>query len=336
MLVVQNFVTCTIAVEFASFALMLHAQNLDGSASARLDVSRSHHASADGDSVLSPKETKVFITDAETIQEKEAEDDRLAQQYIYKTVGVKPLALYVWRPEKPQADGKAPAIVLFHGGGFKSGNYTQFREQARYFASRGMVAVSVNYRLTSEQGVKIEDCVEDAKSAMRWVRHHAVKLGVDPARIAAGGGSAGGFLAVVTLMFEDINAHTDPPGVSANPDALVLFNPAFCDRGTEDGKPSRRDPEGKGDLKKYIAPHQPPCICFYGSADPFLSGAILFQEAYKKAGNRCEIVTYKGETHRFFNKDKYRELTLAEADTFLVSLGWLRKEAKKTSSDDAE
>ncbi len=55
-----------------------------------------------------------------------------------------------------------------------------------------MVALSAEYRLTPE-GVCVSDCVSDAKSAVRWIRRHAAEFGVDPNRIAAGGGSAGGF-----------------------------------------------------------------------------------------------------------------------------------------------
>lgn len=255
-------------------------------------------------------------------------DDPSATKHIYKTVGGKSLALYVWHPEGHKVDAKVPGIVLFHGGGFKNGNYAQFSGQAKYFASRGMVALSVTYRLISEPGVKIEDCVEDAKSAMRWVRANAAKLGIDPERLVAGGGSAGGYLAAATLLQDGINAKTDPEGVSAKPNAMVLFNPAFGSGRGENGGPDPRDPEGKGDLRKYVKAGQPPCINFYGTEDTLLPDAKRFQEVYQKAGNRCEIITYPGETHSFFNKPKYLPLTLAEADKFLVSIGWLKKKAE--------
>ncbi len=252
-------------------------------------------------------------------------DDPSATKHIYKTVGGKSLALYVWQPEGHTADARVPGIVLFHGGGFRGGDYTQLIEQAKYFASRGMVAVSVTYRLTSEPGVKVEDCIEDAKSAMRWVRANAAQLGIDPDRLASGGGSAGGALAAATLLVDFANAKTDPKGVSAKPNAMVLFNPAFGSGRGEAGIHDRHDPEGKGDLRKYVKAGQPPCINFYGTEDDLLPDGRRFQEAYQKAGNRCEIITYPGETHGFFNKPPYTKKTLAEADKFLVSIGWLKK-----------
>lgn len=249
-----------------------------------------------------------------------------ATRHVYKTVGRKKLDLFVLTPAGHAADAKAPAVVFFHGGGFKSGSAAQFKEQAKYLASRGMVAMSVEYRLTKERGVMIEDCIEDAKSAMRWVRANAGKVGIDPDRIAAGGGSAGGYLAASTLLQEDCNATTDPPGVSAKPNALILFNAALggavSARAEANKGRTRGDPE-KGMLVEYVKADQPPCINFFGTEDPFLTEAKEFQAAYQKAGNRCEIVTYEGQGHGFFNKNEYREKTLAETDAFLVELGWL-------------
>lgn len=244
--------------------------------------------------------------------------------YIYKTIGKDNLDLHVDAPKGHNADAKVPAIVLFHGGGFKAGSVNQFLQQANRLAARGMVAIRVRYRLTSSSGVQIIDCVEDAISAMRWVRANSGKLGIDPDRIAAGGGSAGGYLAAASLLMDHVNAKTDPAGVSAKPNALVLFNPAFGNRVREAGV-DPRDPDGKGNLLQYVKPDQPPMIQFFGTEDPLLPRAREFMDVCKKAGNRCELVTYEGVGHSFFNKDKYLGLTLAEADKFLVGLGWLSK-----------
>ena len=272
-------------------------------------------------------------TPADKPGRKEGGGDGIRSSYIYKTVGKDKLQLFVDTPKGHKADAKVPAIVLFHGGGFKSGSEKQFERQAAYLADRGMVAIRVRYRLTRDPGVEIKDCVEDAISAMRWVRANAGKLGVDPDRIAAGGGSAGGYLSVATLMIDFINTKTDPAGVSAKPNAMVLFNPAFGRRKKGEGA-DPQDPQGlgdfeaKGELSQYVKPNQPPMIQFFGTEDPFLPGARLFIEAYKKAGNRCELLTYEGEGHSFFNKDKYFHLTIAETDKFLVGLGWLEKKPK--------
>lgn len=191
-----------------------------------------------------------------------------------------------------------------------------------------LATLRVRYRLTRDPSVKIQDCVEDAISAMRWVRANAGKLGIDPERIAASGGSAGGYLSAATLLVDHINAKTDPAGVSAKPNAMVLFNPGFGNREQDGADP--RDLDGKGNLLSYVKPGAPPTIIFHGKADTTVPFATVeaFTAVMKKAGNRCELLGYEGEGHSFFNKGKYCDLTIAETDRFLVSLGWLDKKAE--------
>ena len=283
---------------------------------------------ANGDGVLTLEEGKAFKKNADAPDAKDSRGDGLHSSYIYKTVGKYKLELFVDSPQGHKADAKVPAIVLFHGGGFKSGSEIQFERQAKYLAERGMVAIRVRYRLISQKGVEITDCVEDAISAMRWVRANVGKLGVDPDRIAAGGGSAGGYLSVATLLIEHINAKTDPAGVSAKPNALVLFNPGFGNREKDGADP--RDPDGQGNLVNYVKPNQPPTIIFHGKDDTTVPFATVeaFTAVMKKAGNRCELVGYEGVGHSFFNKDKYCQLTIAETDKFLTGIGWLKKKAE--------
>ena len=120
---------------------------------------------------------------------------------IYKTVGDQRLKMLVDKPADWQASDKRPAIVFFFGGGWVGGNVGQFQRHCTYLASRGMVGIRVDYRVMpkGDSGPPVM-CVADAKSAMRYVRSHAGELGVDPERIAVGGGSAGGHLAAFTSM----------------------------------------------------------------------------------------------------------------------------------------
>lgn len=132
------------------------------------------------------------------------------EEYTYKTVGKRALKLYVTRPAGWKASDSRPAIVFFHGGGWVGGAPGQFTEHAKYFASRGMVAVQVQYRLLDRKRADPPTtCVQDAKSAMRWVRSHAEKLGVDPNRIASAGGSAGGHLAAFVGMVDGMDDPQD-------------------------------------------------------------------------------------------------------------------------------
>src|SRR4051812_43363003 len=150
------------------------------------------------------------------------------EERIYKKIGSQELKLFILKPPGWQAQKQFPAIVLFHGGGWVGGKPDQLGTQASYFARRGMVSVLVQYRLL-EKGAKKPPtvCVQDAKSAMRWVRAHATELGLNPQRIAAGGGSAGGHLAAFVSMVNGLDDPGDDQTVSPRANALVLFNPVF-------------------------------------------------------------------------------------------------------------
>ena len=271
--------------------------------------------------------SKTRITNAEAPQN--------GTRHIYKTVGETELPLYVFQNQQIQAKGKRPAVVFFFGGGWTGGSPVQFEKQCEHFAKRGMVAITVEYRVSSRHPVKIDDCIEDAKSAMRWVRSHAEDLGIDPNRIAAAGGSAGGHLAACTAVMEEFNASSDDKSISAKPNALILFNPALAIAWDERMPESVRaiaEQKMKGrshapiqDVSPltYASTKQPPCIIFFGTEDRLLEGARLYQEDSKKSGNLCEIVTYEGQGHGFFNRGEHYDLTLEAADTFLVDCGWL-------------
>ena len=125
---------------------------------------------------------------------------------VYKTVGEIELKAWIFNPPKHEVSHEQPAIVFFFGGGWRSGMPEQFTKHCEYLATRGMVAMTVDYRVFSRHKASPYDCVEDAKSAIRWIRENAQKLGVDPDRIVAAGGSAGGHLAASTATIVDEDA----------------------------------------------------------------------------------------------------------------------------------
>ena len=117
---------------------------------------------------------------------------------FYKKTKQADLAIHVHFPPAWKKEDKRPAIAFFFGGGWTSGTVKQFEPQAAYLASRGMVAARTDYRVKSRHNVTPDACVEDAKSAVRWLRQNAAMLGIDPDRIVASGGSAGGHIAACT------------------------------------------------------------------------------------------------------------------------------------------
>ncbi|MBL9189699.1 MAG: alpha/beta hydrolase [Opitutaceae bacterium] len=264
-----------------------------------------------------------------------------ARAETYKTIGETKLSLHIFEPPADSAFPKTnrPAIVFFFGGGWTSGSPAQFEPHCRALAARGMVAITADYRVASRHQVKPTACVADAKSALRYVRSHAARLGIDPKRIAAGGGSAGGHLAAAIATLPDFDEPTEDRKISSVPDALVLFNPALVLAEMEglklEGFGTRVPEERLGTTPKKISPAHhvkkgtPPAIIFHGKADttvPYAT-AEAFARVMQAAGNRCELVGYEGQPHGFFNHGRgdgtsYRD-TLARTDAFLVSLGWI-------------
>ncbi|MBP88887.1 MAG: lipase [Planctomycetaceae bacterium] len=254
----------------------------------------------------------------------------IGKAHVYKEVGEGSLTLYVTKPADWQADDKCPAIVFYHGGAWVGGAPGQFTEHSKYLASRGMVCVQVQYRLLDKKNNDPPQiCVEDAKSAMRWVRSRAGELGIDPLRIASAGGSASGHLAAFVGMVEGGDASTDDKSVPAKSNAMVLFNAVF------DNGPGGWGSKRVGDHYKEFSPFHnvsnddPPALVFLGSDDKLIpvKTAYDFQSMMKKEKVRCEVMIFDGQPHGFFNHgragNKYYYETVLAMDKFLASLGWL-------------
>jgi len=290
---------------------------------------------------LSPAQEQQPARKSPTADKIEPPQFEGARTEIYKTVGDVKLALYIFEPAGHKPDDRRPAIVFFFGGGWTSGTPKQFEQHCRYLASRGMVAMTADYRVSSRHGTLAVKCVEDAKSAIRWVRANAKRLGIDPKRIAAGGGSAGGHIAACAGVVEDFDAPDEDKSVSSVPNALVLFNPAVVlgrMKGQEAVKAERleRIENRLGTKPENLSPAHhvgkgaPPTLILHGKADNVVAyrTAETFAETMKEAGNRCELVGYEGEGHGFFNfgrgDNAYFIATTKEMDKFLVSLGWLK------------
>jgi len=249
-----------------------------------------------------------------------------AETHTYKTVLNRDLKLFFEKPADWSATDKRPAIVFFFGGGWVSGSPEQFRPQSEYLASRGMVGVRAEYRTVAKGGKEPPvPCVQDAKSAMRWIRAHAEQLGIDPHRIATAGGSAGGHLAAFTGMVPGLDAPGDDLKVSPAGNAQILWNPVF------DNGPGEWGSGVVGDRYKEFSPahnitsNAPPTLVFLGTDDRLIPVATAkrFEEGMKNVGVRCETVFYEGQAHGFFKREPYFSQTLQAADQFLTSLGWL-------------
>jgi acetyl esterase len=269
------------------------------------------------------------------------------EPHIYKKIDGRELRLYVFKPHDWKASDQRPAMVFFHGGGWSGGGPIAFMRQSEYLATRGMVAVSVEYRLLEKNQAETPFiCMHDAKSALRWVRSHAKELGIDATRIGAGGGSAGGHLSAFLGLVAGYDDPADDLKVSPKPAALVLFNPFVgYKRGAtpvaEDRILTRFGAKGQEFLMSTPANHvtknAPPTVIFHGAEDTTvpLTQVQSFADDMKKAGARCDLVVFPGEAHSFFNHGKAYYETVIGMDKFLASLGWLKGPPTMTVPADA-
>lgn len=251
------------------------------------------------------------------------------ETFVYRSVGGKQLELRVQRPQghRPHEHPR-PALVLFHGGGWTSGSPVQFARQANWLTTQtGVIVIAVQYRTKAlAAGSSPLEGASDASAALCWVRDHAGELGIDPLRIAAGGGSAGGQLAVATTL---PGAATVPEcgGTAPAPAALLLLNPVLDLSRYEDSKHFNRSLVAVSPLQAMHKP-LPPTLILQGTADttaPLATTRRFVLRAEALGSKQVELVEFPGRVHGFFNNEENGDLeqSMREVKRFLDRLGWL-------------
>jgi acetyl esterase/lipase len=217
----------------------------------------------------------------------------LSEKILYKHTPQEDMYLYLLRPEG-KTKHALPAIVYFTGGGWVNGGVEFQIPNAAWFRDHGIIGITADYRVKSRHGTTPLECIEDAKSAIRYVRAHASELGVDPGKIIAAGGSAGGHIAACTVI-DGGDAPGEDTKISSKPNALVLHNPVLGEGFGMDF--FKAHPEFSPIT--HIKPGWPPVILSNGTKDnttPFES-AEKFTRLMKEAGNVCELIAVKDADH---------------------------------------
>lgn len=249
------------------------------------------------------------------------------KQIVYKQIDTVSLMMDIYFPPEGNPSESYPAMVFFFGGGWNGGAVDQFEEHAKYFASRGIVCLLADYRVKTRQKATPFESLKDAKSAVRYIRENAQKYNIDPSKIIASGGSAGGHLAAATAIIEAFDDENDDLSISCIPNALVLFNPVI------DNGPGGYGFERIGSEYKDFSPlHNisegaPPTLFMVGTQDHLIPvvTAQYYKTVMETVGSRCDLILYEGKGHGWFNYrdlEEYKKTVLA-ADRFLISLGYL-------------
>lgn len=251
----------------------------------------------------------------------------------YKTVGERQLKLHLFKPKGWSADDQRPAHVVIHGGGWRSNNATRFYPYANSLVDQGYVGISVEYRLASrdqkqDNATTVFDCVKDARAAIRYIRANADELGIDPTRIAVGGGSAGAHLALSTALFDDIDHADEDQKISCRPDALILYF-AVLDTSPEGYGNAFVGPRWKElSPRHHIRKNMPPTLIFHGDNDRVAKMPILndFVKRLKDNDVPHQLILEKGGTHGHLNADmKLFDVAITQTQDFLSQNGFDKK-----------
>jgi acetyl esterase/lipase len=264
-----------------------------------------------------------------------ASDDRAPPSFVYREASDRQLRAFVTLPDDVAT--RRPAILLFHGGGWKIGEPAWTFDRAKEFAQKGLVAISIEYRLSND-GLSPVEAVEDACAAFAWAREQAGRFGIDVRRVAGYGISAGGHLAASAAMLPSVKGK--PIGARERPNALLLFSPALNMAKDEyfqglmagHGKPASYSPA------EFVRRDLPPTLVIQGEKDSIVrtDHARAFCAAAEMAGARCSIKVYPNVGHLLTRNlaVQYKDFDsdpagLADArkreDAFLVSIGFARE-----------
>jgi acetyl esterase/lipase len=256
---------------------------------------------------------------------------------IYKTIQGQDLSVDVFYAEQTMRNNANPAIAFFHGGGWVYGSPSEFYEACKRYARKGFITFSFEYRLSIQDDgsfphpdITPVESVKDARSAMRWLKENAGELRIDPDHIIASGQSAGGQLALSTVLFDTINEASDHLEIDPSPCALLLYSSnvntmeAWVDRILG----ARRNEIWSISPYHNLKAGMPPAIEFHGKEDAMVPYWIVeyFVQKTDELGNYFESVSFEGRGHYLAEgNEKYAtyfdEAIMERTDQFLKDQG---------------
>lgn len=241
-----------------------------------------------------------------------------AETFIYRDGSPEPRRLFIVKPEDWKPGDKRAALMFFFGGGWTTGTPANSIGWARMAAKLGMIGIAPDYRTKGRNDTSPLESVADSRAALHWVEEHASELGLDPTRIAVGGNSAGGHVALWTAITHAPPGSDEAESPRFKPAALILYSTV------SDTTPlTGYTPQRFGEHTLELSPvHQldekmPPTIEFHGDADTLvpLAQAIALRDKLVATGNVCELHIVPGGGHNFGNdvpewREKSRQLVL--------------------------
>jgi acetyl esterase/lipase len=246
---------------------------------------------------------------------------------VYAQPDGQPLALDLFLPT---GRGPHPALIILHGGGWERGDRRMERPLAAHLAARGYAAATVSYRLGPAG--RFPNALADARAAVRWLRAQAARLDIDPGRIGAVGGSAGGQLvALLGASNGDADARGSEVQAVVDIDGLADFtgpalrekesrNPGAPTRFLGGGYAARAAVWREASALSHVGPRSAPTLFIDSTAPtPILPGRAEMCARLRGLGVACEMVVLPDTPHPFWLLEPWFSRTLAEADRFLAA-----------------
>lgn len=267
---------------------------------------------------LAPAEARQFSRNARAVLAPEPPEMGAVRDIKIGEGGAIPARLY--RPLGSAPNAALPALIYFHGGGWVIGDLDTHDVVCRQIANgSGGAVVSVDYRLAPEH--KFPAAVEDAIAATAWIAAHGATLGIDTARLAVGGDSAGGNLAAVvaldardrngpkliqqTLIYPATESTMSHPSHERFAEGLLLTRPTMkwflghYLRGAEDLADWRVSP-----LRATSLADLPPALVLTAGYDPLCDEGEDYAARLAAAGVPVTRVRVEGMIHGFLTMGK--------------------------------
>jgi len=257
-----------------------------------------------------------------------------ARNLVYCSIGQRDLHLDAFIPKRKKA--KTPAVLIIHGGGWRSGNRTQHIPLAQKLAAARFASFTVEYRLSTE--ALYPAAVYDVKAALRWLRANAEKFNIDTAKIAVLGFSAGGELAAFTGVTANNPAFEDKvcnSGYSTSVQAVIDIDGTLSFVHPESGEgndsksisaatywfgyPKKENPElwSQASPLTHVQNNKAPFLFINSSVDRMHAGRDDFNKVLKEKDIYYEVHTFENSPHSFCLFEPWFEPTVNYTVAFL-------------------
>lgn len=280
------------------------------------------------------KKTVKQYPNIELVKEQPSSNVVEKRNLTYADAGNRPLKIDAFLPKRKV--GKSAAILIVHGGGWRSGDRSQHIPLAQQLAERGFACFTVEYRLSTEEFYPA--AVHDLKAAVRWLKANGKKFNIDTAKVAILGFSAGGQLAALVGLTEgvkNLEGNYSNAKYGSNVAAVVDIDGTLSfvheeawetqNKGSINAsakwlgypRTERLDLWNEASPLTYADKNKIPFLFLNSSVERMHAGRNEFTQKMQKKGIYTQVVTFDNSPHSFCLYEPWFSQTVNHIDTFL-------------------